>query len=61
VVISVDGKPLRGTRLPKRRQVHLLSAYDTATSIVLDQACIALGMRSPVGYKRVQPLSLSVA
>jgi hypothetical protein len=31
VVIAVDGKLLRGARLPDGRQVHLLSAYDTAS------------------------------
>lgn len=37
---QVDGKLLRGARLPARRQVHLLSAYDTATGIVLAQVCV---------------------
>jgi predicted transposase YbfD/YdcC len=40
VVIAVDGKLLRGARLPDGRQVHLLSAYDTATGVVLAQVCI---------------------
>jgi len=40
VVIAVDGKLLRGARLPAGRQVHLLSAYDTATGIVLAQVCV---------------------
>jgi hypothetical protein len=35
VVIAVDGKVVRGARLPDGRQVHLLSAYDTATGVVL--------------------------
>jgi len=41
VVIAVDGKVLRGARLPGGRQVHLLSAYDTATGLVLAQLTIA--------------------
>jgi predicted transposase YbfD/YdcC len=41
VVIAVDGKVVRGARLPDGRQVHLLSAYDTATGIVLAQLTIA--------------------
>jgi predicted transposase YbfD/YdcC len=41
VVIAVDGKLLRGARLPDGRQVHLLAAYDTATGIVLAQVAIA--------------------
>jgi hypothetical protein len=41
VVIAVDGKLLRGTRLPDGRQVHLLSAHDTDTGIVLAQVAIA--------------------
>ena len=40
-VIAVDGKVLRGARLPEGRQVHLLAAYDTATGIVLAQSTIA--------------------
>jgi predicted transposase YbfD/YdcC len=40
VVIAVDGKVLRAARLPGGRQVHLLSAYDTATGIVLAQVTI---------------------
>jgi hypothetical protein len=34
-VIAVDGKVQRGARLSDGRQVHQLSAYDTATGIVL--------------------------
>jgi predicted transposase YbfD/YdcC len=34
-VIAVDGKTRRGARLPEGRQVHLLSALDTSTGIVL--------------------------
>jgi predicted transposase YbfD/YdcC len=41
VVIAVDGKVVRGARLPEGRQVHLLSAYDTATGVVLAQVTIA--------------------
>jgi hypothetical protein len=37
----VDGKLLRGAQLPEGRQVHLLSAYDTDTGIVLAQVAIA--------------------
>lgn len=40
-VIAVDGKVLRGARLPDGRQVHLLSAYDTGTGLVLAQVQIA--------------------
>lgn len=41
LVIAVDGKVLRGARLGDGRQVHLLSAYDTSTGIVLAQVQIA--------------------
>jgi predicted transposase YbfD/YdcC len=41
VVIAVDGKLLRGARLPDGRQVHLLAAYDTVSGIVLAQVAIA--------------------
>jgi predicted transposase YbfD/YdcC len=41
VVVAVDGKVVRGARLPHGRQVHLLSAYDTATGVVLAQVSIA--------------------
>jgi predicted transposase YbfD/YdcC len=41
VIIAVDGKVVRGARLPDGRQVHLLSAYDTATGVVLAQLTIA--------------------
>lgn len=40
VVIAVDGKVVRGARLPEGRQVHLLSAYDTTTGVVLAQVTI---------------------
>jgi predicted transposase YbfD/YdcC len=40
LVIAVDGKVMRGARLPDGRQVHLLSAYDTSTGIVLAQVQI---------------------
>jgi predicted transposase YbfD/YdcC len=36
-VIAVDGKTLRAARLPEGRRVHLLSALDTSTGIVLVQ------------------------
>jgi hypothetical protein len=38
--IAVDGKTLRGARLPEGRQVHLLSALDTSTGIVLAQITV---------------------
>ena len=41
VVIAVDAKVVRGARRPDGRQVHLLSAYDTATGVVLAQVTIA--------------------
>jgi predicted transposase YbfD/YdcC len=41
LVIAVDGKVVRGARLPDGRQVHLLSAYDTTTGVVLAQVTIA--------------------
>jgi predicted transposase YbfD/YdcC len=40
-VIAIDGKVLRGSRLPDGSQVHLLSAYDTGTGVVLAQVQIA--------------------
>jgi predicted transposase YbfD/YdcC len=39
-VIAVDGKTLRGARLGDGRQVHLLSALDTTTGIVLAQVTV---------------------
>ncbi|MDU0294732.1 ISAs1 family transposase [Saccharothrix longispora] len=39
-VIAVDGKTLRGARLDGGRQVHLLSALDTDTGIVLAQVTV---------------------
>ncbi|MFD7657882.1 ISAs1 family transposase [Actinosynnema sp. NPDC059797] len=39
-VIAVDGKTLRGARLDDGRQVHLLSALDTGTGIVLAQVTV---------------------
>ncbi|BEL06336.1 ISAs1 family transposase [Actinoplanes sichuanensis] len=39
-VIAVDGKTLRGARLDGGRQVHLLSALDTSTGIVLAQVTV---------------------
>ena len=41
LVIAVDGKVVRGARLPDGRQVHLLSAYDTSSGVVLAQVQIA--------------------
>jgi len=41
LVIAVDGKVERGARLSDGRQVHLLSAYDTSTGIVLAQVQVA--------------------
>src|SRR6266550_3392242 len=40
MVIAIDGKLLRGAHLPDGRQVHLLSAYDTGTGLVLAQVQI---------------------
>jgi predicted transposase YbfD/YdcC len=40
LVVAVDGKVERGARLADGRQVHLLSAYDTSTGIVLAQVQI---------------------
>ncbi|MDM4719168.1 ISAs1 family transposase [Micromonospora sp. WMMA1363] len=40
LVIAIDGKVARGARLADGRQVHLLSAYDTSTGIVLAQVQI---------------------
>jgi len=39
-VIAVDGKTLRGARLGDGRQVHLLSALDTTTGIVIAQVTV---------------------
>ncbi|WP_220502507.1 ISAs1 family transposase [Microbispora sp. H10670] len=39
-VIAVDGKTLRGARRPGGGQVHLLSALDTSTGIVLAQVTV---------------------
>jgi predicted transposase YbfD/YdcC len=39
-VIAVDGKTLRGARLGNGRQVHLLSALDTTTGIVIAQVTV---------------------
>jgi hypothetical protein len=39
-VIAVDGKTLRGARRADGRQVHLLSALDTSTGIVLAQVTV---------------------
>jgi predicted transposase YbfD/YdcC len=40
-VIAVDGKVVRGARLPGGGQVYLLSAYDTATGVVLAQVQVS--------------------
>ena len=40
-VIAVDGKTVRGARRPDGSQVHLLSALDTSTGIVLAQVTVA--------------------
>ncbi|WP_432990707.1 ISAs1 family transposase [Dactylosporangium sp. CA-233914] len=39
-VIAVDGKTLRGARREDGRQVHLLSALDTGTGVVLAQVAV---------------------
>ncbi|MGX4657924.1 ISAs1 family transposase [Micromonospora sp. SCSIO 07396] len=39
-VIAIDGKTLRGARRADGRQVHLLSALDTTTGIVLAQVTV---------------------
>lgn len=39
-VIAVDGKTLRGARLGDGRQVHLLSALDTTTGLVIAQVTV---------------------
>jgi hypothetical protein len=39
-VIAVDGKTVRGARRPDGSQVHLLSALDTSTGIVLAQVTV---------------------
>jgi hypothetical protein len=40
-VIAIDGKTLRGARLAGGAQVHLLSALDTSTGIVLAQVTVS--------------------
>jgi predicted transposase YbfD/YdcC len=40
-VIAIDGKTLRGARRADGTQVHLLSALDTSTGIVLAQVTVA--------------------
>jgi hypothetical protein len=39
-VIAIDGKTMRGAHLPGGRQVHLLSALDTRTGVVLAQVTV---------------------
>jgi predicted transposase YbfD/YdcC len=41
LVIAIDGKVQRGARLADGRQLHLLSAYDTTSGVVLAQVQIA--------------------
>jgi predicted transposase YbfD/YdcC len=41
-VIAIDGKVLRGAKGPDGRQVHLLSAFDTTTGVVLAYMQIAV-------------------
>lgn len=41
LIIAVDGKTMRGARRRDGRQVHLLSALDTSTGIVLAQVTVA--------------------
>lgn len=41
-VIAIDGKVLRGAKLPGGRQVHLLSAFDTSTGMVLGHVQISV-------------------
>lgn len=40
-VIAIDGKTMRAARRPDGSQVHLLSALDTSTGIVLAQVTVA--------------------
>lgn len=40
-MIAVDGKTMRAARRPDGSQVHLLSALDTSTGIVLAQVTVA--------------------
>jgi hypothetical protein len=49
LVIAIDGKVERGARLPDGRQVHLLSAYDTAAGMVQAQVQIAAKSKRAVG------------
>lgn len=46
-VIAVDGKTLRGARLGDGRQVHLLSALDTTTGIVIAQVTVDTKSNEP--------------
>ena len=41
IVIAVDGKTLRATRRPDGTQIHILSALDTTTGIVLAQVTVS--------------------
>ncbi|WP_207892919.1 hypothetical protein [Micromonospora sp. MW-13] len=56
LVIAVDGKALRGARLPDGGQVHLLSAYDTSAGLVLAQVRIAAkSQRDPRAHTAAGP------
>ncbi|MDG4761848.1 hypothetical protein [Micromonospora sp. WMMD710] len=39
-MIAIDGKTLRGARIGDGRQVHLLSALNTGTGVVLAQVTV---------------------
>ena len=57
-VIAVDGKTLRGARLPEGRQVHLLSALDTSTGIVLAQVTVNTKSNEIPAFTRALPPDL---
>ncbi len=55
-VIAIDGKTLRGARLPGGRQTHLLSALDTSTGIILAQVTVnTKATRSPPSHRCSTP------
>jgi hypothetical protein len=55
-VIAIDGKTLRGARLPGGRQTHLLSALDTSTGIILAQVTVdTKATRSPPPHRCSTP------
>ncbi|MEO6084087.1 MAG: transposase family protein [Umezawaea sp.] len=61
-VIAVDGKTLRGARVDDGRQVHLPSALDTSTGIVLTQAPSTRNRtRSPRSHRFSTPSTRSWA